>query len=173
MFGGVGIQGGKILAERQGRGILKLAFSIIVCELVGVLGSVFTAPAIGTWYAALNKPSFNPPNWIFGPVWISLYFIMGVSAYLIWRRGLKKPGVRISMFLFLVQLVLNAAWTPVFFGLRQPGAALAVIAAMWFAILATILSFRKASVTAAVLLIPYIAWVSFAAALNAAIVLLN
>lgn len=161
------------MAEKPGRGILKLALSIIVCELVGVVGSVFTAPAIGTWYAGLNKPSFNPPNWLFGPVWTSLYFIMGVSAYLVWSKSQQKPGVKTAMLMFLVQLVLNAAWTPIFFGLRHPEAALVVIVAMWFAILATILSFRKVSVIAAALLLPYIAWVSFAAALNAAIAALN
>jgi tryptophan-rich sensory protein len=138
-----------------------------------MLGSVFTAPAIGTWYAGLVKPSFNPPNWLFGPVWISLYFIMGVSAYLVWRNGLEKREARTAMFAFLIQLLLNAAWTPVFFGLRHPEAALAVIIALWLAILATVLSFRKVSVLAALLLIPYLAWVSFAAVLNAAIAYLN
>jgi tryptophan-rich sensory protein len=157
----------------SGRKLFKLLLSIAICEVAGLLSSIFTASSISTWYARLNKPSFNPPNWLFGPVWTSLYLLMGISAYLIWRDGLAERKKKKALLLFLVQLVLNAAWTPVFFGLRNPAAALVLIVLLWAAILVTILSFRKISTLAAGLLIPYILWVSFACILNAAIAILN
>ncbi len=151
----------------------QLVSSIVVCQLAGLIGTLFTVPAIDTWYTGLKKPVFNPPNWLFAPVWIMLYFLIGVSAFLVWREGLSKRETRTAMLLFLVQLVLNAAWTPIFFGLRLPKAAFVLIIAMWLAILATILSFRKISAVAAILMLPYIIWVGFAAVLNAAIAILN
>jgi translocator protein len=123
----------------------------------------------GEWYASLNKPSFNPPGWVFGPVWTALYAMMGFSAWLVWRRG----NARRPLTLWLLQLALNAAWTPVFFGLHWMGVALVIIIAMWLAILATILAFWKRSRAAALLLVPYLLWVGFATVLNAALWHLN
>ncbi|MCA8936575.1 MAG: tryptophan-rich sensory protein [Planctomycetes bacterium] len=131
------------------------------------LTGVFFGP--GDWYRQLEKPFFNPPNWIFGPVWTTLYLLMGISAWLVWRRGSSGWALK----LFIVQLALNALWTPVFFGLHALGAALIVIVAMWLAILATIIAFWKLSRPGAAMLIPYLLWVSFATLLNASLWWLN
>lgn len=152
---------------------LRLVISIIGCELVGLLGTPFTIVAIPNWYATLNKPFFAPPNWLFGPVWTLLYFLMGVSFYLIWKQGWRKKQSVIAGRLFLAQLGLNAIWSPIFFGLRAPLAGLVVILAMWAFIVLTIRHFYPLSKAAAWLLIPYLLWVSFATVLNAAIVVLN
>lgn len=148
--------------------LLALLGFVAVCEAAGIAGSVFTAQAIPEWYAFLNKPSFAPPNWLFGPVWTLLYFMMGTAAWVVWRRA----GVG-ALKIFWLQLALNAAWTPLFFGLRSPLAALVCIACMWVAIVATIVAFWRVSRPAALLLVPYLAWVSFASALNYAIWTLN
>ena len=157
----------------KSRDILKLVVSIVVCQGAGFIGSVFTTDAIPTWYAALEKPVFTPPNWLFFPAWVTLYFLMAVAAFLVWRRGLDSPGVRTALIVFLVQLVLNALWSVVFFGLESPVWGVVVILILWVAILATILLFSRISRAAALLLIPYILWVSFATALNISIWLLN
>ncbi|UCE18277.1 MAG: tryptophan-rich sensory protein [Gemmatimonadota bacterium] len=154
-------------------GALKIIACIVICQFVGFLGSFFTAPAIPTWYAALNKPSFTPPNWVFGPVWITLYLMMGISAYLVWRLGLNEPGVKTALLLFGLQLALNALWSPVFFGLKSPLAGAAVIILLWIVLLATIMVFFNLSRISAILLIPYILWVSYAAVLNISIMILN
>lgn len=99
----------------------KLLISVIGCELVGFLGTPFTISAIPTWYATLNKPFFAPPNWIFGPVWTLLYFLMGVAFYLIWKQGWQKKKIKTAGMFFLVQLALNFIWSPIFFGLRARG----------------------------------------------------
>lgn len=151
----------------------KLILSIIGCELIGILGSIFTFSSIPTWYATLNKPSFSPPNWIFGPVWTLLYFLMGVSFYLIFKQGLNKKKVKIALKYFFIQLTLNFIWSPIFFGLKLPLLALFVIIAMWFSIIITINKFFPISKTASYLLVPYLLWVSFATILNTAIVYLN
>ncbi|MCD8507484.1 tryptophan-rich sensory protein [Candidatus Woesebacteria bacterium] len=151
----------------------KLIFSVVVCELVGIIGSVFTVSAIPTWYATLNKPFFAPPNWLFGPVWTLLYFLMGVSFYLLWRQGWTKKSVRTARNYFLLQLGLNFLWTPIFFGLRSPLLALLVMSALWAAIIMAMLKIYRVSRMAAAILLPYLFWVSFAAALNAGIVVLN
>ena len=117
------------------------------------------------WYAALRKPAWNPPGWVFGPVWTMLYTLMAVAAWLVWRRG-GFATQRRPLTLFLVQLALNAAWTPLFFGLHWPGVALAEMGLLWAALGATLLAFRSVSSVAAALLTPYLAWVSFAAVLN-------
>lgn len=149
--------------------ILKLVASIGMCELAGVIGGLFTAKSVTTWYLTLNKPVFNPPGWLFGPVWITLYALMGIALYLVWTT---KPE-RKAIILFSAQLLLNIAWSALFFGLQRPWLAFIEIVALWAAILATLLAFRKTSRTAALLLIPYIAWVSFAAVLNLALAMLN
>lgn len=137
--------------------------------LAAVGGAAFPPDA---WFAALAKPSWQPPNWLFGPVWTALYLMMGLAAGLVWLRG-PSTAVRAALTVFAVQLVLNALWTPVFFGARALGAALLVILLMWLAIALTIMRFWPVHRLAAALLLPYLAWVSFATALNAALWRLN
>jgi tryptophan-rich sensory protein len=153
--------------------LVKLIISIILCQLAGFIGSIFTGPSIQTWYVTLKKPVFAPPNWLFAPVWITLYLLMGIAAYLIWRRGFDRPQVKTALTFFAVQLILNILWSPAFFGLRSPIVGLIVIIILWIAILLTIRIFIKLSTVAGVLLIPYILWVSVAAILNFSILLLN
>jgi tryptophan-rich sensory protein len=154
--------------------LAKLIVSLGVPTLVGLAGALFTTPdSLGNWYANLNKPSFNPPNWIFGPVWTTLYIMMGISAYLVWRKGLDSKPIRIVLVCFIVQLILNAIWTPLFFGLHSPLLGLIDIILLLNAIIVTVYAFSKISRPAALLLIPYLAWVSFATVLNASIYLLN
>ena len=151
---------------------IVLAFSIIVCLIAGVVGSVFTTPSISTWYATLAKPSFSPPSWIFGPVWTTLYVLIGISLYLmINKKKLKK--VRLQVSLFGVQLALNVAWSFLFFGLRSPLLGFAEITVLWIAIAATIVSFYRIDKRAAYLLLPYIIWVSIASVLNYFVWMLN
>lgn len=151
----------------------KLIISIALCEIVGIIGSVFTVSSIETWYRFLNKPEFSPPNWVFGPVWTMLYALMGVSLYLIWNRGLKSNKTKYAIKIFFVQLTFNFFWSIAFFGLQNPLLALIVIVLLWASILYTILLFKKISQIAGLLLLPYILWVSFAVLLNLSIVLLN
>ena len=154
--------------------IIKLVVSCAVPLLVGVTGSLFTtADSLSNWYAKLNKPPFNPPDWIFGPVWTTLYIMMGISAFIIWRKGLDDKVIRIALSCFIVQLFFNAIWTPLFFGLRSPLLGLIDIVLLLNAIIVTIYVFSKISRPAALLLIPYLAWVSFATVLNASLYLLN
>ncbi len=150
---------------------LKLPISILVALLVGALGSLFTTSSIQNWYATLAKPSFNPPAWLFAPVWTILYVLMGISFWMIWTSRSKEKNR--AMGLFVVQLVLNGIWSPVFFGAHSIGGALALIVLLWAAIVLTILIFKKISKPAAWLLVPYILWVSFAMLLNFAIWRLN
>ncbi|MEO8638026.1 MAG: TspO/MBR family protein [Candidatus Taylorbacteria bacterium] len=152
---------------------LKLVTAILVSELAGILGSLFTISAIPTWYVTLAKPAFNPPSWIFGPVWTTLYALMGISAFLVWNKGLNRRDVRKALGVFGFQLALNALWSIVFFGLHSPAWALVNIVAMWLAIVWTMTLFYKISKPAMYLLIPYILWVSFATYLNLAIWVLN
>ena len=158
----------------------KLIIAIVVSELAGIIGSVFTTPSIAGWYTGIVKPALNPPAWIFGPVWTVLYALMGISLFLIWKDysliRANKRIVRIwrwAIFFFFVQLVLNTLWSIIFFGLHSPGGALVEIVFLWLAILATIIVFAKISKPAAWLLVPYILWVSFAMYLNYAIWVLN
>ncbi len=151
----------------------KLISAIAVCELAGILGSIFTASSVDTWYATLAKPELAPPNWVFGPVWTTLFALMGIAAFLVWRAGLKRRDVRIALGVGAVQLLLNFLWSVVFFGLRNPGAAFIEIVILWLAILATMIAFARVSRVAAWLLVPYILWVSFAAYLNFGIWMAN
>ncbi|MGB7054915.1 MAG: TspO/MBR family protein [bacterium] len=153
--------------------IWRLIISIFVCQLAGIIGSVFTTPQISTWYATLKKPSFSPPNWLFGPVWITLFLLMGISLFIVWRKGLDTPSVRGGLTLFGIQLVFNVLWSVSFFGFKSPISGLFVIVILWIMILLTILQFSKITEPAAILLIPYIVWVSFAAILNLSLFLLN
>lgn len=146
--------------------ILKLVFSIAVCQVAGIFGSFATVPSIPTWYAQLKKPAFNPPNWLFSPVWIALYVLMGISLFLVLRKPIGERGVKIALVFFAVQLVLNSLWSVMFFGLKVPFLAFLEIILLWCMIFFTIFLFSKISKTAAVLLVPYILWVSFASVLN-------
>lgn len=147
--------------------LFKFILSILLCEGAGLIGSIFTFSSVTSWYPALVKPFFNPPSWVFGPVWTTLYLLMGISLYLVW--GTKKKNLN----WFWAQLVLNALWSIVFFGLKSPGLGFAVIILLWISIFQTIKAFRKINKTSAYLLWPYLAWVSFALLLNLSIVVLN
>ena len=151
---------------------LKLIISLVVVYTTAFFGSYFTFSSISGWYAHLIKPSFSPPNWIFGPVWTVLYLMMAISFYLIWEKNNLNKVCRPAK-LFLMQLLLNFFWSLLFFGLHQPFLAFVDIFLLWIFILLTILEFKKRSKTAGYLLIPYLIWVSFASILNLSIVLLN
>jgi translocator protein len=149
--------------------IYKLIISIIIPFIASAIGSFFTVSSVSTWYLTLVKPSFNPPSWVFGPVWTLLYLLMGISLYLVWTNNYHKKALTF----FGIQLTLNALWSILFFGLQNPLAAFIEIIFLWTSILITIIYFYKINKSSAYLLIPYILWVSFAAILNLAIVLLN
>jgi translocator protein len=151
---------------------LGLAAFLLICFTAAGIGSFATAPAITNWYAGINKPSWNPPNWLFGPVWTVLYAMMATAAWLVWRRlGLQAAAT--PLFFFAMQLMLNTLWSVFFFGLHNPGLAFAEIILLWLSIAATIYYFWRVRPLAGVLLIPYLAWVSFAAFLNFTIWRLN
>lgn len=153
--------------------IAKLLVSILGCQAAGLIGSLFTMPAIPTWYAALQKPSFTPPNWLFGPAWGTLYLLMGIAAFLVWRQGLNEPGVKPALVFFLVQLVLNTLWSIVFFGAKSLLGGVVIILVLWLAILWTMLWFFKISTAAGALLVPYLLWVSYASVLTVVVWRLN
>ena len=153
--------------------VSKLLVSVAICQVAGLLGSFFTRPSIPTWYAALKKPWFTPPNWAFAPVWLTLFLLMGIAVFLVWRQSLKNQKVKVALVLFGVQLALNVLWSGVFFGFRSPLAGLVVITILWVAIVLTLLQFFKVSRLAGFLLLPYIVWVSIAASLNTSILILN
>ncbi|HPG00871.1 MAG TPA: tryptophan-rich sensory protein [Kiritimatiellia bacterium] len=154
------------------RSLLSMLAWFALCFGAGALGSLFTASAVPTWYAGLVKPAWNPPAWVFGPVWTLLYLMMAVAAWMIWRQA---PSTSRSQALrwFMLQLLLNAMWSPAFFGCHSPVAGLVIIMVLWLAIVMTVVLFWKASRVAGVLLLPYLAWVSFATALNFAVWKLN
>lgn len=147
--------------------LIKIFLSILICEAAGMVGSIFTVSSVKTWYVTdLVKPNFNPPSWVFGPVWTTLFLLMGIALYLVWQK--KK----ISKW-FWIQLLLNILWSVLFFGLKRPDWAFLEIIILWVAILKTILEFGRVDKRAAKLLLPYLLWVSFASILNLAIVRLN
>lgn len=149
-------------ARRSRRGLLAAAATVVVVNALGALPSVFVG-ADTTWF---DRPSFFPPTIAFPVVWTALFTLMGVALYLVGRRGLERRDVRVALAAFAVQFALNLAWTPVFFGLRRPDLGLAVIGALWVAIVATVVAFDRVDRRAALLLVPYLAWVTFAAVLN-------
>jgi benzodiazapine receptor len=150
----------------------KLVMSLIICQLAGFIGSLFTAPAIPIWYASLKKPSFTPPSWLFSPVWIFLFVLMGLTLYILWQAYSKKVA-RIALLFFALQLILNMLWSVIFFGLKSPMWAFIEILILWLAIFLTIWKSLKISKAAGYLLLPYIIWISFAAILNYSIWKLN
>lgn len=189
-----------VVAPSIVRQAIALVVSLGICFLAAGLGALATTPNIEGWYATIEKPTWNPPNWIFGPVWTTLYAMMAVAAWLVWKSqfaaesaeglaeqggrlesnsSVKLPGlqraadVRRALGLFAVQLILNLTWSLIFFGLQKPGWALIEIAILWLAIVATALAFWRCSRVASGLLVPYLAWVSFAAVLNGTIWWLN
>jgi translocator protein len=153
--------------------ILKLIIAIAIPVIVGSVSGFFTVKGVGTWYLTIQKPSWNPPSWIFGPVWTTLYVMMGIAFFLIWRSSAGTELKRTAILLFSFQLILNFFWSFIFFSQQQIGWALVEIIAMWFAILFTIFAFARINNVAAWLLVPYISWVSFATILNYTIWKLN
>jgi translocator protein len=152
---------------------MKLFVSILIPLLIGFTASFFTTAAVDGWYLTVNKPTFNPPNWLFMPVWTTLYVLMGIALYLVWSSNAAEGLKRTAIILFAVQLTLNFFWSIIFFYAHQLGWAFVEIIAMWLMILLTIIWFGKISSTAAWLLVPYICWVSFASVLNYSIWKLN
>ena len=144
---------------------IGLVLFLVVCFAAAGIGGAVTTPKIGTWYATLAKPSWNLPNWIFGPVWSALYFCMAVAAWLVWRQG-GFSGAKVPVTLFAVQLVLNVLWSCIFFGFEKPGLAFGEVLLLWTAIAATMIVFWRRSMIAGILFVPYLAWVSFASFLN-------
>ena len=159
--------------DMSGTDIIKLIISIVACEGAGGIGAIFTTPAIPTWYAGLKKPTFTPPNSVFGPIWITLYLLMGIAVFLVWREGLGQEGVTIAFVIFWAQLVLNILWSVIFFGLKSLFGGMVMILLLWIAILINIITFFGVSPLAGSLLIPYIIWVSIAANLNVQVWKLN
>jgi len=154
------------------KNILKLIVSVVISQAAGAIGSLFTVQNIPTWYASLNKPSFNPPNYLFGPVWITLYFMMGVAFFLVWKNS-GKFDIKVPAILFIVQLVLNALWSILFFGMKNPMLGFFEIIILWVFIVLCVIKFYPVSKIAAWLLIPYLLWVSFASVLNFKLWMLN
>lgn len=148
---------------------LVLAGLLALCLAIGAGAGWITRPAVIEWYPTLNKPSFNPPNWVFAPVWTTLYIMMAIAAWLVWKAGNAKG----ALILFFAQLALNFAWSFLFFGARSPWLGLVGIGMLWLALLATVLAFFQKSKPAGLLMVPYLAWVSFASVLNFSIWQLN
>jgi translocator protein len=153
--------------------IIVLVLAIGICLLAGYVGSMYTTPSIPTWYAGLQKPDLTPPSWVFAPVWTALYLLMGISLYLILQSGITKGEVLIGLVLFLLQLGLNIGWSYTFFGWHAIFFAFLCILALWTFLLCTIIQVSRFSIFAAALLIPCLLWISFAAYLNYAIMVLN
>jgi len=153
--------------------IVKLIVSVAACEGAGAIGAIFTTPAIPTWYKGLKKPAFTPPNSVFGPVWVTLYLLMAIAVFLVWREGLSQQGVTVAFAVFWGQLVLNILWSVIFFGLRSLLGGVITIIFLWLAILANIVLFFGLSPIAGGLLIPYEIWVTIAANLNVQVWRLN
>ena len=151
----------------------RLVLSILIAQCAGLIGSIFTYPSIIGWYSNLVKPGFTPPGWLFGPAWLTLYTLMGISLYLVWQKGTKREGVKAAICVFAVQLALNSAWSLLFFGLHSPLYGLVCITALWVAIAATMAKFYGLSRKACALLAPYLLWVTFAAVLNFYVLILN
>jgi len=153
--------------------VLKLIAFVLLCNILGGLGSIVTITGPGSWYASLVKPSFTPPGWVFAPVWITLFTLMGIALYLVWESGRERREVKTALGIFGVQFALNILWSFLFFGMRSPLLGLIDIVILWVLIAATIVAFYRVRKAAAYLLIPYICWVSIATALTYNILILN
>ena len=152
--------------------IFPILVSILIAQLAGFIGSFFTVSSVNTWYLDIAKPVWNPPSWIFGPVWVTLYILMGIAAYMIWRKR-NSSNVKLALSVYGVHLVLNALWSIIFFGLQNPGLAFIEILVLLVFILGTMFLFWRINRWAAILLLPYLGWVSFASFLNYNIWYLN
>ena len=150
---------------------IKLFVSLLLPQIAGGSGAFFTLSSVQSWYLTLNKPSWNPPSWLFGPVWTTLYVLMGIACFLIWKS--EHPRKKQVLTLYFLQLFLNFLWSPAFFGAQNPMLGILVILPLWGCIIACIFFFRKINTWAAVWMIPYLLWVSFATVLNATIWYLN
>lgn len=150
---------------------LKLTLSLIIPQLAGASGALFTLTSLGSWYQTLQKPAFNPPGWLFGPVWTILYLLMGIACFLIWKSD--HPQKRNLLTLYFVQLGLNSLWSPAFFGMQSPFFGLLVIIPLLFLIVVCVTKFKQVSPWATRLMVPYLIWVIFATVLNASIWWLN
>ncbi len=153
--------------------IVKLVISILIPLIVGFTSSFATLGSISTFFDVLNKPTWTPPAWAFGPIWTTLYILMGIALFLVWRKGLERQDVKIAVIVFGVQLILNFFWTIIFFGFRSITGGLIEIIFLWIAILVNIILFYRISKTAGILLVPYIIWVTIASYLNYTVYLLN
>ncbi|MCJ7445947.1 MAG: tryptophan-rich sensory protein [Methanotrichaceae archaeon] len=153
--------------------LFRLILSIVICQMAGIIGSIFTTSSMASWYPTLVKPSFTPPGSYIGLIWIVLFTLMGISLFLIWRETPGNPAARIALYFFAAQLIVNVLWNVAFFGLQSPISGLIVIVVLWILILISIIKFWPINRTAALLLIPYIVWVSIAAYLNYSIWRLN
>jgi len=158
----------------HGRPLLTLGLAILVVELVGASGALFTAQGLGEWYGSLARPALAPPNWVFGPVWTALFALIGTAVWLVWREAKSSPAAaRLAIVVFTVHFAFNLGWSLVFFGMREIAAGLVVIVLLWLLIVATIWAFDRVDRRAALLLVPYLLWVSFAAYLNYGFWILN
>ncbi|MFH1452481.1 MAG: TspO/MBR family protein [Armatimonadota bacterium] len=146
--------------------ILRFFVSIIICQLAGIIGAFFTSASVSSWYVTLNKPSFTPPEWLFAPVWTSLYFLMSISLFLVWRKYKCEKQAGEALKIFMIQLLLNILWSLAFFGMEAPLSGLVIIIILLIFILITIVKFYNISKSAAILLIPYFLWVCYASVLN-------
>lgn len=155
------------------REIPKLIVSVLIVFFTGAVGSLATLPQITTWYAALTKPSWTPPNDWFGPIWSTLYILIGIALFLVWRQGIERRDVRFALGIFAVQLILNLMWSLVFFGLHSILGGFIIIMVLWIAILANMIAFYVLSKPAGILMVPYLIWVSIASYLNYSVLLLN
>jgi tryptophan-rich sensory protein len=163
----------RVAVASTGGSVALLVASLALVVVVAAVGGAVTSRSVGDWYEGLDRAPWNPPGWLFGPAWTILYLLMAVAAWLVAREGLDDSSVRLALALYGVQLALNLSWTLVFFGLRRPGAALLVIVVLLVTIVATAVAFHAVSPTAAWLLVPYLAWVAFAATLNAWVAFAN
>lgn len=152
--------------------VFPIIVSILIAQAAGIIGAAFTTASVATWYTEIAKPTWNPPNWIFGPVWISLYTLMGIAAFLVWRKK-DTSGAKFALCIYGIQLALNALWSILFFGLKNPGLAFVEIIILFIFIIITTILFWRINPSAGILMIPYIAWVFFAGFLNYTIWLLN
>jgi benzodiazapine receptor len=152
--------------------IIKLIVSLILPLALGTIAGIFTAQSVPEWYATLNRPSFNPPNWIFGPVWTTLYIIMGISLFLIWRQDMRKER-NLAILVFMLQLLFNFGWSFIFFHFKMIGFALIELILLWISIVIMLVLFYKIKPIASYINIPYLLWVTFATVLNGSYYFLN
>jgi translocator protein len=158
--------------DKQTMKFIPITISILIAQAAGIIGSFFTASSVQTWFTTLTKPDWNPPSWVFGPVWITLYTLMGISAYLVWQKK-DMPSAKFALYVYGIHLAFNALWSILFFGLQNPGLAFVEIIFLLVLIVITTILFWKINPWAGVLMIPYIVWVSFATFLNYSIWQLN